>query len=134
MSTVILALSAISLASASLGTYLAVVDLKGRFRLLNEFRIKTSNALPMVYNVHPAVMQVLADNEAFLVAAQLRTGLNEVIGAIAEDRDAHARTEAGLAKLAGVGDDLRRLKLGSGLLLGGALVGGLAGLLAAATA
>lgn len=128
---VVLVLCSISLAAVLSGTYLAVTDLTNRLPLLRAFRVEASGELPMVYNVHPQVMQALADREPVVVAAQMRAGLNEVILAIAEDRQAREHTDSQLATLAGVGSNLTRLVLGSALLLGGGIIGAIAGLIAA---
>jgi len=132
MKLAIFVLAVVSFAAAAIGTYATATDLKERIKLIRTFKLEVTRDLPMIYNVHPRLMQELADREPTIVAAEARAGLNEVIDAIAEDRRAREVTEQQLARLAGVGDNLTRLKVGSALLLGGALVGGFAGILAAA--
>jgi hypothetical protein len=134
MKLAILVLALVSFVAVAIGTCMAATDLKGRIELLRNFKLEVTSNLPMIYNVHPEVMRLLADREPSVVAAQFRAGMNEVIAAIAEDRQARAVTDQRLADLAGVGDNLTWLKGGSALLLGGALVGCFAGILAAATA
>lgn len=127
----ILVLSILSLVMVLIGTALAAADLTTRIRKLRAFKTEAAGDLPASYNEDRDIMRILADREPALVAAEMRGAVNELIDAMAQERRAREATDHRLAQLAGVGDNLRQLAIGTALLLGGAVAGGIAGILAA---
>ncbi len=104
------------------------LDLRQRLGLLTNFSQETPSDLPLTHNVDPGVLERLADSEPAMLAARIRTGLNEMTRALTEERRAREATEERLARLSGVGDNPRRLRFAAVLLAVGVVLGGLGNL------
>lgn len=113
------------------GLALGASDLRGRARKLAAFSRPPIPRLPAEFNEHPAVAELLASQGLERAMQEQRPVNNELINAVREQMDYSSRVDDELGKLAGLGDRLRRLWIAAGLLVLGAIVGGVANLLAA---
>ena len=85
----------------------------------------------MSWNTHPAVTAFLSALGPEFSETRVREGLNELIGALAQEQAARLATDDRLAKLVGVTTDLMRLRTPAILLVLGVVLGSAGNLVSA---
>jgi len=110
------------------GWAIVFFDVKSRVARLKGFTQPSVPPSPMIYNEDPRVAALRASQGLELAEEQLRAALNEVIAAIAANREATLAVDQQLARLAGVGQKTRRLWYAVALLFVGVVLGGVGNL------
>lgn len=122
----------IASAAELIGLWIAGRDLWSRASKIERFRLPEKPASPAWFNEVPEAAQMLAGESAAKSIQRQREVNNEFIGALEALYRYTGAVDDQLAGLNGVGENWKPLLIGAGLIAVGALLGGVANLVALA--